>query len=135
MHPELKIVGAWTPPWGPISEENNRYILGELERTRPDIFWVGLGAPLQERWVWMNRHRIQARFTGAVGGAFDYHIGMRRRAPRWMQRRGLEFWYRVSQDPSLFWKKRHHEDFHKFVLPALVQAAKLRLGGKSDGRS
>ena len=135
LHPELKIVGAWTPPWGPISEESNRYILGELERTRPDIFWVGLGAPLQERWVWANRHRIQARFTGAVGGAFDYHIGMRRRAPRWMQRRGLEFWYRISQDPSLFWKKRHHQDLHMFVLPAIVQAAKLRLGGKSGGRA
>ena len=130
MHPELKIVGAWTPPWGPISEESNQYILGELERTRPDIFWVGLGAPLQERWVWTNRNRIQARFTGAVGGAFDYHIGMRRRAPRWMQRRGLEFWYRISQDPSLIWKKRHYQDIHMFVLPAIWQAARMRLGGK-----
>jgi N-acetylglucosaminyldiphosphoundecaprenol N-acetyl-beta-D-mannosaminyltransferase len=126
MHPNLKIVGAWTPPWGPISAENNRYILGEIARTQPDIFWVGLGAPLQEQWVWENHERIEAHFTGAVGGAFDYHIGMRKRAPRWMQHRGLEFWYRISQDPSLFWKKRHYQDFHMFVLPVMLQALKQR---------
>ena len=122
MHPKIRIVGAWTPPWGPIEDKNNEYILGEISRTQPDILWVGLGAPLQERWVWTNRKRIEARFTGAVGGAFDYHIGMRKRAPEWMQHRGLEFWYRVSQDPSLFWKKRHYADFHSFVLPVLLQA-------------
>lgn len=122
MHPKIRIVGAWTPPWGPIEGKNNEYILGEIARTQPDILWVGLGAPLQERWVWTNRHRIEARFTGAVGGAFDYHIGMRKRAPRWMQHRGLEFWYRISQDPSLFWKKRHYADFHMFVVPVLLQA-------------
>jgi N-acetylglucosaminyldiphosphoundecaprenol N-acetyl-beta-D-mannosaminyltransferase len=130
MHPNIKIVGAWTPPWGPIEGKNNEYILGELARTQPDILWLGLGAPLQERWVWTNRDRIEAKFTGAVGGAFDYHIGMRKRAPRWMQHRGLEFWYRISQDPSLFWKKRHYADFHMFVLPVLQQAAKQRLGSK-----
>jgi len=130
QYPKLKVVGAWTPPWGPIEGENNEYILREIARTQPDIFWVGLGAPLQERWVWTNRDRIEARFTGAVGGAFDYHIGMRKRAPRWMQRRGLEFWYRVSQDPSLIWKKRHYQDFHKFILPVIVQAARQRLTGK-----
>lgn len=124
IHPNLKIVGAWTPPWGPIEGKNNEYILGEIARLQPDIFWVGLGAPLQERWVWTNRNRIEARFTGAVGGAFDYHIGMRKRAPKWMQKRGLEFWYRVSQDPSLFWKKRHYQDFTQFVLPVLQQARK-----------
>lgn len=127
MYPSIKIVGAWTPPWGPIEGENNKYILGEIARTQPDIFWVGLGAPLQERWVWTNRNRIEARFTGAVGGAFDYHIGMRKRAPQWMQHRGLEFWYRIGQDPSLFWKKRHYQDFHKFALPVLRQAIRQRL--------
>jgi N-acetylglucosaminyldiphosphoundecaprenol N-acetyl-beta-D-mannosaminyltransferase len=132
MHPKLKIVGAWTPPMGPIEGELNEYILGDIARTQPDILWVGLGAPLQERWVWTNRQRIAARFTGAVGGAFDYHIGMRKRAPRWMQRCGLEFWYRVSQDPSLVWKKRHYADFHKFVLPVLWQAARERFWSKSS---
>ena len=132
MHPNLKIVGAWTPPMGPIEGELNEYILGEIARVKPDILWVGLGAPLQERWVWTNRRRIAARFTGAVGGAFDYHIGMRKRAPRWMQRIGLEFWYRVSQDPSLIWKKRHYADFHKFVLPVLWQAVRERVGRKSS---
>jgi N-acetylglucosaminyldiphosphoundecaprenol N-acetyl-beta-D-mannosaminyltransferase len=131
MHPNLRIVGAWTPPWGPIEGKNNEYILGEIARTQPDIFWVGLGAPLQERWVWTNRHRIEARFTGAVGGAFDYHIGMRKRAPRWMQRQGLEFWYRVGQDPSLFWKKRHYQDLSMFVLPVLRQAMKKRSSAKA----
>jgi len=126
-HPNLKVVGAWTPPMGPIEGKLNEFILGEIARTQPDIFWVGLGAPLQERWVWTNREKIQARFTGAVGGAFDYHIGMRKRAPRWMQHRGLEFWYRISQDPSLIWKKRHYQDIHMFMLPVMLQAARQRL--------
>jgi N-acetylglucosaminyldiphosphoundecaprenol N-acetyl-beta-D-mannosaminyltransferase len=131
MHPNLKIAGAWTPPWGPIEGKNNDYILKEIARTQPDIFWVGLGAPLQERWVWNNRRRIEAHFTGAVGGAFDYLIGMRKRAPRWMQHRGLEFWYRISQDPSLFWKKRHYQDFHMFVLPVMLQAARGNRNGSN----
>jgi N-acetylglucosaminyldiphosphoundecaprenol N-acetyl-beta-D-mannosaminyltransferase len=131
IYPNLKIVGAWTPPWGPIEGESNEYILREIARTQPDIFWVGLGAPLQEPWVWRNRERIEARLTAAVGGAFDYHIGMRKRAPRWMQRNGLEFWYRISQDPSLFWKKRHFEDFHKFVLPVLSQGLKRKFQSRS----
>jgi N-acetylglucosaminyldiphosphoundecaprenol N-acetyl-beta-D-mannosaminyltransferase len=126
-HPNLRVVGAWTPPMGPIEGKLNEYILSEIARTQPDIFWVGLGAPLQERWVWTNREKIEARFTGAVGGAFDYHIGMRKRAPSWMQHRGLEFWYRISQDPSLIWKKRHYEDIHMFMLPVMLQAAKQRL--------
>jgi N-acetylglucosaminyldiphosphoundecaprenol N-acetyl-beta-D-mannosaminyltransferase len=121
-HPKLKIVGTWTPPMGPIEGELNEYILREVARTQPDIFWVGLGAPLQEHWVWKNRERIEARLTACVGGAFDYHIGMRKRAPRWMQHRGLEFWYRISQDPSLIWKKRHYADLHTFVLPVMLQA-------------
>ena len=128
MHPSLKIVGAWTPPWGPVEGENNEYILREIARTQPDIFWVGLGAPLQENWVWKNRRRIEAPLTAAVGGAFDYHIGMRKRAPEWMQSRGLEFWYRISQDPSLFWKKRHFEDFHKFLLPVALERLKRMFG-------
>lgn len=131
LHPNIKIAGAWTPPWGPVEGKNKEYILKEIARTQPDIFWVGLGAPLQERWVWSNHERIEAHFTGAVGGAFDYEIGMRKRAPRWMQKRGLEFWYRISQDPSLFWKKRHYQDFHMFVLPVMLQA--MRKGrGMSD---
>jgi N-acetylglucosaminyldiphosphoundecaprenol N-acetyl-beta-D-mannosaminyltransferase len=137
LHPNIKVVGAWTPPWGPISEENNRYILGEISRLQPDILWLGLGAPLQERWVWTNRERIEAHFTGAVGGAFDYHIGMRKRAPKWMQHRGLEFWYRISQDPSLFWKKRHYADFHQFVLPVMLQAMSrrgIRASNSNGGR-
>lgn len=133
MHPNLKVVGAWTPPWGPIEGKNNEYILGELERTQPDIFWVGLGAPLQERWVWTNRNRIAARFTGAVGGAFDYHIGMRKRAPHWVQKRGLEFWYRIAQDPSLFWKKKHYADLHMFVLPVMFEAMNKR-SNHSNGK-
>jgi N-acetylglucosaminyldiphosphoundecaprenol N-acetyl-beta-D-mannosaminyltransferase len=131
LHPNLRIAGVWTPPWGPIEGKSNDYILKEIARTQPDIFWVGLGAPLQERWVWMNRERIEAHFTGAVGGAFDYQIGMRKRAPGWMQHRGLEFWYRISQDPSLFWKKRHYQDFHMFVLPVMLQAARANRNGRN----
>jgi N-acetylglucosaminyldiphosphoundecaprenol N-acetyl-beta-D-mannosaminyltransferase len=125
-HPNIKIVGAWTPPWGPIKGDNNEYILRELCRTHPDIFWVGLGAPLQERWIWKNRQRIAARFTAAVGGAFDYHIGTRKRAPRWMHRVGLETPYRILQDPSLFWRKRHYQDLHRFFFPVILRAINKR---------
>ena len=121
-YPGLRVVGTWTPPLGPIEGELNEYILHKIAQVQPDILWVGLGAPLQERWVWKNKKRLQARLTLAVGGAFDYHIGLRRRAPRWMQKSGLEFWYRVSQDPRLIWTKRHYADLHEFVLPVLVQA-------------
>jgi len=128
LHPKLKVIGAFTPPLGPIEGKLNKDLLNDIARLRPDILWVGLGAPLQERWIWHNREHIQARFTAAVGGAFDYHIGMRKRAPAWMQKWCLETVCRVAQDPSLFWKKQHYRDFHDFVLPLTWQVLKQKFG-------
>ena len=125
IHPTLQVVGTWSPPLGPVEGELNDRILNDIARCQPDILWVGLGAPLQERWIWQNRDRIQARVSLAVGGAFDYHSGMRKRAPRWMCDTGWEWLYRISQDRSLIWRKRYYAYIHEFFLPVMFKAIRL----------
>lgn len=130
-HPDLNVVGTFTPPYGPIEGELNDRILKDVACTKPDLFWVGLGAPRQEQWVARNRERIQARVTLAVGGAFDYLIGSRRRAPVWVREVGLEWGYRISQDLSLIWKKRYYAYLHEFFLPVAYEAARRSLKSSS----
>lgn len=122
IHPTLRVVGTWSPPLGLVEGELNDRILEDIARCQPDILWVGIGAPLQERWIWQNRDRIQARVSLAVGGAFDYYSGKRKRAPRWMCNSGLEWSYRISQDMSLIWKKRYYAYIYEFFLPVMFKA-------------
>lgn len=123
-HSDLQVVGTWTPPYGPVDGDLNERILADIARAKPDILWVGLGAPRQEQWIWNNRKRIEARVALAVGGAFDYYTGTRKRAPQWLRASGLEWGYRISQDVSLIWKKRYFAYIHEFFVPLLLEAAR-----------
>jgi N-acetylglucosaminyldiphosphoundecaprenol N-acetyl-beta-D-mannosaminyltransferase len=123
-HPSLQVVGTWTPPYGPVDGQLNERILADIAKAKPDILWVGLGAPRQEQWIWKNRDLIEARVSFAVGGAFDYYTGSRQRAPQWLRDSGMEWGYRISQDISLLWKKRYFAYIHEFFLPLLLEAAR-----------
>ena len=111
--PNLNIVGTCSPPFRPLSKEEDEAMIKEINSTNPDFVWVGLGAPKQE--IWMNEHRgkINAVMLG-VGAAFDFHAGTVRRAPHWMQEMYLEWLYRLIQDPKRLFK-RYIESNFKFM--------------------
>ncbi|MDE3101425.1 MAG: WecB/TagA/CpsF family glycosyltransferase [Chloroflexota bacterium] len=99
-YPGVEIVGCDSPPFRALSEVEDRAAVARMNAARPDCVWVGLGAPKQDLWVEDHRAALDAPVVLAVGAAFDFHSGARRRAPRWMQRAGLEWAYRLASEPG-----------------------------------
>lgn len=98
-YPQLQIVGMESPPFRPLTEEEDRETVRRINESGADFIWVALGAPKQERWMYDHKHRVNGVMLG-VGAAFDFLAGTVKRAPMWMQRLCLEWVYRISQDPK-----------------------------------
>ena len=104
-YPNAEIVGAESPPFRELSDEETKASLDRIREAKPDFVWVGLGAPKQE--IWMARHwqELKPAVLLGVGAAFDFHAGTVQRAPRWAQRLGLEWLHRLLQEPGRLWKR------------------------------
>ena len=98
-HPGIKIVGGYSPPFRSLTEAEDDNIAEQVNRDRPDVIWVGIGVPKQEKWMVQMRDRLDVPVMCAVGAAFDFHAGRVSQAPGWMQERGLEWTYRIAQEP------------------------------------
>jgi N-acetylglucosaminyldiphosphoundecaprenol N-acetyl-beta-D-mannosaminyltransferase len=98
-HPGIKVVGGYSPPFRPLSDEEEQSVVGQINEARPDVLWVGIGVPKQEKWMARMRDRLEVPVMCGVGAAFDFHAGRISMAPRWMQDRGLEWIYRIAQEP------------------------------------
>lgn len=103
-YPKLKIVGRYSPPFRPLTEEEDEKIIHQINEVSPDFIWVGLGAPKQEQWMYAHRDKLCGVMLG-VGAGFDFHAGTVKRAPVWMQKCGLEWLYRLTQDPKRLFKR------------------------------
>lgn len=97
-------VGAFSPPFRALSEQEDADIVRMVNDSGAGVVWVGLGCPKQEKWMADHRGRINAVMVG-VGAAFDYHAGTLKRAPSWMQRSGLEWFYRLITEPRRLWRR------------------------------
>jgi N-acetylglucosaminyldiphosphoundecaprenol N-acetyl-beta-D-mannosaminyltransferase len=102
--PGLRIVAAISPPFRPLSDAEDSDMVASLNASGARIVFVGLGAPKQEKWMAAHRGGVNAVMLG-VGAAFDYHAGRIRRAPVWMQHAGLEWLYRLIQEPRRLWRR------------------------------
>jgi N-acetylglucosaminyldiphosphoundecaprenol N-acetyl-beta-D-mannosaminyltransferase len=98
-HPGINIVGGYSPPFRPMTEEEEDALVDQINDARPDVLWVGIGVPKQEKWMARMRDRLDVPVMCAVGAAFDFHAGRISQAPPWMQDRGLEWTYRIAQEP------------------------------------
>ncbi len=103
-YPHMKIAGMVSPPFRPLTKEEDEEAVSAINRSGADIIWVGLGAPKQENWMHAHKGRVRGVMIG-VGAGFDYHAGNIRRAPAWMQRLSLEWLYRLMQDPKRLFKR------------------------------
>jgi N-acetylglucosaminyldiphosphoundecaprenol N-acetyl-beta-D-mannosaminyltransferase len=95
----IQIVGTHCPPFRQEAQTEDPEVIAKINAARPDIVWIGLGAPKEERWVAKHIQLLSASILIGVGAAFDYHAGTKKKAPMWMQQRGLEWLYRLSSEP------------------------------------
>jgi N-acetylglucosaminyldiphosphoundecaprenol N-acetyl-beta-D-mannosaminyltransferase len=102
--PKLKIAGSISPPFRKLTAEEDDANVAQINASGAGTVWVSLGCPKQEWWMAAHRGRINAVMVG-VGAAFDYHAGTIKRAPKWMQDNGLEWFYRLVSEPRRLWKR------------------------------
>jgi len=98
-YPHLTVAGVHSPPFRPAGAMEDADVLERIDASGADIVWVGLGTPKQDYWVARHRDLLKAPVVIAIGAAFDFHAGLLRQAPRWMQRSGLEWLFRLVQEP------------------------------------
>jgi N-acetylglucosaminyldiphosphoundecaprenol N-acetyl-beta-D-mannosaminyltransferase len=112
-HPQLQLAGGWSPPFRELSGAELEEVAARINAARPDVVWVGIGVPKQEKWMAAMRGRLDAPVLVGVGAAFDFHAGLVPQAPAWMQRRGLEWLFRLLHEPRRLWRRyaRHNPRF------------------------
>jgi N-acetylglucosaminyldiphosphoundecaprenol N-acetyl-beta-D-mannosaminyltransferase len=123
--PGLKIVGTYTPPFRPLEAAEEAELTRTINALQPDIVWVGLSTPKQEKFMARFRPRLDVTLMFGVGAAFDFHAGRVRQAPRWMQRSGLEWFFRLCSEPRRLWR-RYLTNNPRFVFRILCQLLGLR---------
>ncbi len=123
--PGLSVVGTFTPPFRPLDDAELAHLREDIARTRPDIVWVGLSTPKQERFMAAHWGTLDAGLLIGVGAAFDFHTGRVRQAPRWIQRSGLEWLFRTWTEPRRL-GPRYARNNPRFLCRALAQRMGLR---------
>ena len=122
--PGLAIAGTYSPPFRPLTPEEDAQIVDMLREARADVIWVGLGTPKQEHWMAAHCNLLPGSVLIGVGAAFDFHTGRTRQAPDWMRQNGLEWFYRLMTEPRRLWR-RYLINNPLFVSLVLAQALGL----------
>jgi N-acetylglucosaminyldiphosphoundecaprenol N-acetyl-beta-D-mannosaminyltransferase len=104
-YPGVRIVGGYSPPHRPLSAEERAAVVKEINGSRADVVWVGIGVPKQEKWMAEMRSDLDAPVLAGVGAAFDFHAGLVPQAPNWLQESGLEWAYRLAHEPRRLWRR------------------------------
>lgn len=110
LYPSLQIAGIYCPPFGSLSAEQDRTMVALIRAARPDLLFVALGAPRQDVWISQHLAELAVPVCMGVGGAFNFIAGVVPRAPRWMQRAGLEWSFRLCQEPGRLWRRYFVDD-------------------------
>lgn len=118
-YPGIQIAGMYSPPFRPLMEDEDEEIIKQINETKPDFVWIGLGAPKQEIFMAEHQGKIDGLLIG-VGAGFMYHAGQLKRAPMWMQKRNLEWLYRLMQDPRRLFGRYFYTNI-KFIWNAFIR--------------
>jgi N-acetylglucosaminyldiphosphoundecaprenol N-acetyl-beta-D-mannosaminyltransferase len=121
----LRISGAFAPPFRPPTAAEDDATVAMINRAAPDFLWVGLSTPKQEIWMAEHRARLDAGVLIGVGAAFDFHAGRVRQAPKWVQRHGLEWLFRLCREPRRLWRRYLYGNT-RFLLEIVAQQTGLR---------
>lgn len=118
--PGMGVAGCYSPPFRPLSAEEDAAIVSQINGAAPDLLWVGLGCPKQEFWMHQHAGRLRVPLMLGVGQAFDIYAGSLRQAPRWMREHGLEWLFRLCREPRRL-GRRYLVYNSRFVAAALRQ--------------
>jgi N-acetylglucosaminyldiphosphoundecaprenol N-acetyl-beta-D-mannosaminyltransferase len=103
--PDLQVAGLYSPPFRSLSPAEDAAVVEHLNAASPAIVWVGMSTPKQERWMAEHVGRLSAPVLIGVGAAFDFHAGVKKQAPQWMQKNGLEWLFRLLMEPRRLWRR------------------------------
>jgi N-acetylglucosaminyldiphosphoundecaprenol N-acetyl-beta-D-mannosaminyltransferase len=123
--PGICIAGTYSPPFRPVTPEEDQAIVEMINQAAPDVLWVGLGAPKQETWMHQHRDKLRVPVMAGVGAAFDLLSFRKKQAPRWMRENGLEWLFRLFQEPRRLWR-RYLVNGSEFVFLAALDLLGLR---------
>jgi N-acetylglucosaminyldiphosphoundecaprenol N-acetyl-beta-D-mannosaminyltransferase len=101
----IVVAGTYSPPFRPLTDEEQRKVVSYVENVSPNVLWVGLSTPKQEKWMHYNRHQLSVQVMLGVGAAFDFNCGNTPQAPVWMQESGLEWLFRLLTEPERLWRR------------------------------
>jgi N-acetylglucosaminyldiphosphoundecaprenol N-acetyl-beta-D-mannosaminyltransferase len=123
--PGVKIVGTYEPPFRPLDSGEQEALKRMVQEAQPDIFWVGLSTPKQEKFMAEFLPKLDTTLMVGVGAAFDFHAGRVRQAPRWLQRSGMEWFFRLCTEPRRLWR-RYLKNNPRFVFFTMCQWLKIK---------
>lgn len=127
-YPNITFAGAYSPSYKPVfSEDDNRAMIEAVNAVKPDVLWVGMTAPKQEKWIYQNRDKLDVKFIGAIGAVFDFYVGNVKRSHPLFLKFGLEWLPRLLQEPRRLWR-RNFISSPKFMYRVICQKIN---GGKS----
>jgi len=118
--PGLQVAGTASPPFRNLTEEEDKQVIEGIRTAHPDLVWVGIGSPRQERWMVEHLNRLDVPVLIGVGAAFDFLSGNKPQAPRWVQRSGLEWLFRLISEPRRLWR-RYLLNYPRFIALMLRQ--------------
>jgi N-acetylglucosaminyldiphosphoundecaprenol N-acetyl-beta-D-mannosaminyltransferase len=120
--PKLQVVGTYEPPFRPLTADEERDLIAQVAAAKPDIMWVGLSTPKQERFMAKYLAKLDVTLMAGVGAAFNFYCGRVQQAPRWVQRSGFEWLFRCLHEPRL-WKR------YGVIVPVFL----IRVGAQLSG--
>ncbi len=129
-YPGIRIIGMYSPPFRPLTEEEDAAIVKEINDLHPDFLWVGIGAPKQEMWMLNHQEKIHGCVMLGVGAGFNFFAGTLDKAPAWMEKCSLEWLYRLVKEPKRLWRRYILGGF-KYLYYSATQFFK-DLGGKGS---
>jgi N-acetylglucosaminyldiphosphoundecaprenol N-acetyl-beta-D-mannosaminyltransferase len=120
------VTGTYSPPFSPMQEADWVELVSKINESKAQVVWIGLSTPKQEKFAFELSKRVKVKFIITVGAAFDFHTGRLAQAPKWMQRAGLEWFFRLGKEPRRLWK-RYVEIVPKFAILAGLDLIKYYL--------
>jgi N-acetylglucosaminyldiphosphoundecaprenol N-acetyl-beta-D-mannosaminyltransferase len=132
--PTLIVSGSYSPPFRPLTASEDRQVCQIIREAAPDLIFVGISTPKQERWMYDHRSALPGTIMIGVGAALDFHSGRVKQAPGWMQRNGLEWFFRLTREPNRLWRR------YLLVTPGFLpcwaaQKARVVIRGMFNGHS
>jgi len=121
----IQVAGTYSPPFRHLTAEEEQEIAAMIQAASPDVLWVGLSTPKQEKWMWAFHNRVNVPVMVGVGAAFDFATGRVKQAPAWMREHGLEWLFRLLSEPKRLWR-RYLVYGSKFVWNVNLEILKLK---------